>query len=142
MDNPIDVLIDSIDYIDEALIDLLDEGHKPGALTLLKYLSKGFVSGCALLFSPKPSIVQALLSAGAPPFYYRSIELPADEVIANLPKALHSTINIAALLGEVEIVKLLLRAGELPNDHTVFYAVDCRIKEILPCKTVDQFFAK
>lgn len=117
----VDELLESDEYSDEALIELLERGERAGSLSLLKYLAKGFISGKATAFVPKVSIVERLIDSGAAPHHYGIFVLPDEDLLARLPKPLQSTINIAYFIDDIEIIKVLRRAGEKPNRYTWMY---------------------
>lgn len=132
MSQSIDVYIDSDSFHEEEFLQRLEDGEKPTAATLIIYLSKGVVYPLSN-HQPQVKTVEKLLSSGAKPYlfdssykwdlhFYQNIRI-------HMPKILRSTLNVAALLGNEEIMQMLLNSGEIPNLYTTNFANSSAIKE-------------
>lgn len=121
MSEEVDALIDSEFYTDKKLLEMLRSGHRVSPLTLVRYLSRGVVN-LESVYSPKIEVIEELISAGAVPFHFSQRNeweaLFKNDVRVHMPVPLRSTINLAALIRNREIVDLLVKEGEEPNDYT------------------------
>ncbi|MEM1282842.1 MAG: hypothetical protein AAGG81_04740 [Chlamydiota bacterium] len=121
MSEEVDTFIDSRFYTDKKLLEMLRSGHIVSSVTLVRYLSRGVVN-LESLYTPNKEMIEELIIAGAVPFHfsqrYEWEALFKNDVRIHIPISLRSTINLAALVRNSEIIDLLVKEGEEPNDYT------------------------
>jgi len=117
----VDSFIDSESFNENELLYIAENSNTLTLTSLIRYLSKGVVAPIAHSFSPKASVVEKLLQKGAVPFSQSSANWLSNfesDIRHALPIPLRSTINLATLIDDSQIVRLLVMSGEQPNKYT------------------------
>lgn len=130
----INALIDDEEVGDEELISSLHEGYQANQTSLLLYLSRNLRK--APRYIPHNSdVVRTLLKCGAAPFLLHQ-KMNEDEYFEFklLPQPLRSTLNLAVLSGNLDIIERLLDAGDRINRHTLSYVGKASIFRLLLAK--------
>lgn len=118
MKSCINSLIDDEAICDEALLALLHQGYAPNEWTLLTYLSRNFRKA-PRYDAVNPRVVHALIAHGATPYLMEEKEVAGELQV--LPTALCSTLNLAVMIGNQEIIEALLAVGDRINRYTLRY---------------------
>ncbi|MEC7839586.1 MAG: hypothetical protein VX777_06070 [Chlamydiota bacterium] len=117
----IDSFLDSEQFNETDFIRMAKEERSVTDATLIRYLSKGIAFPLNSKFRPKAKTVETLLQHGARPWLIANGDwniLFAEDVRIALPKPFRSSLNLAITLGDVSIVDILLKYGDVPNSYT------------------------
>ena len=132
-DNVLNRYIASEEFTDRGLLELMALGIKPAEFTLLNYLFAKFADGsrCQKAIT---AVVEKILEAGGTPYLMEKEcyeGLGTLETRQQTPKGCLSTLNLAILLDNENIVRMLLAAHDRPNKYSLLYVASPTICQLI-----------